>query len=50
MDDFNKALNDFKSKYPNVTSGDLQSFVLGYQAATQNTIKNIKAIKEEKVK
>lgn len=26
-----KALNEFKAKYPQATSGDLQTFVLGLQ-------------------
>lgn len=30
-----EALQDFKRKYPNVNSGDLQSFILGFEAARQ---------------
>ena len=30
------ALQDFQKKYPAVTSGDLQTFVLGYQAAEKD--------------
>ena len=28
-----KALNDFKVKYPTITSGDLQTFILGWSEA-----------------
>ncbi len=28
-----KCLEDFKKQYPQITSGDLQTFVLGFEAA-----------------
>lgn len=28
-----KALRDFKTKYPSVTSADLQTFIIGWQEA-----------------
>jgi len=31
-----KALQDFKTKYPSITSADLQTFVLGWQEAVKN--------------
>ena len=31
-----KALQDFKTKYPNITSADLQTFILGWQEAVKN--------------
>jgi len=30
-----EALKDFRKNYPNVDSSDLQTFILGFQAATQ---------------
>ena len=32
-----KALQDFKTKYPNTTSADLQSFIIGWQEAVKNS-------------
>jgi len=29
-ENLSKALNDFKTKYPNITSGDLQTFIIGW--------------------
>jgi hypothetical protein len=31
-----KALQDFKTKYPSVTSADLQTFIIGWQEAVKN--------------
>jgi len=31
-----KALNDFKEKYPNVTSADLQTFIIGWNEASKD--------------
>ena len=31
-----KALQDFKTKYPSITSADLQTFILGWQEAVKN--------------
>lgn len=31
-----KALQDFKTKYPGATSGDLQTFIIGWQEAVKN--------------
>lgn len=31
-----KALKDFKSQYPNIDSGDLQTFIIGWQTAVKN--------------
>ena len=31
-----KALQDFKTKYPSITSGDLQTFIIGWQEAVKN--------------
>jgi len=31
-----KALQDFKTKYPSATSGDLQTFIIGWQEAVKN--------------
>lgn len=28
-----KALQDFKTKYPNITSADLQTFIIGWNSA-----------------
>lgn len=36
------ALKEFKKKYPSVTSADLQTFILGYQAAEETKDKDIK--------
>lgn len=36
MDKEMEALNKFREQYPNSTSGDLQTFVLGYQAAAKS--------------
>jgi hypothetical protein len=33
VDNLINALNQFKSDYPSITSGDLQSFILGWQSA-----------------
>ena len=33
------ALNEFKKQYPTVTSADLQTFILGWQAA-MNSLNN----------
>jgi len=32
----NEALEAFRTQYPTVTSGDLQAFVLGWQAAEKH--------------
>jgi len=31
-----KALQDFKTKYPSITSADLQTFIIGWQEAVKN--------------
>ena len=31
-----KALQDFKTKYPSVTSADLQTFIIGWHEAVKN--------------
>ena len=31
-----KALRDFKTKYPSITSADLQTFIIGWQEAVKN--------------
>jgi len=31
-----KALQDFKMKYPSITSVDLQTFIIGWQEAVKN--------------
>ena len=31
-----KALEDFKTKHPSITSADLQTFILGWQEAVKN--------------
>ena len=31
-----KALHDFKTKYPSITSADLQTFIIGWQEAVNN--------------
>lgn len=31
-----KALENFKTKYPSVTSADLQAFIIGWQEAIKN--------------
>lgn len=31
-----KALHDFKTKYPSITSADLQTFIIGWQEAVKN--------------
>jgi len=36
--ELNDALREFQKKYPSVTSGDLQTFILGWQAAQSNPI------------
>ena len=36
--ELNDALREFQKKYPSVTSGDLQTFILGLQAAQSNPI------------
>jgi len=36
--ELNDALLEFQKKYPSVTSGDLQTFILGWQAAQSNAI------------
>ena len=33
---FSKALQDFKTKYPSITSADLQTFTIGWQEAIKN--------------
>ena len=33
-----KALQDFKTKYPSVTSADLQTFIIGWQEAVKNCV------------
>jgi hypothetical protein len=30
-----KALQDFKTKYPSITSADLQTFIIGWQEAVK---------------
>ena len=30
------ALQDFKTKYPDITSADLQTFIIGWNAAIKN--------------
>ena len=37
--ELSKALYDFKKKYPSITSADLQTFIIGWQAAL-NTIED----------
>jgi hypothetical protein len=32
-----KALEDFKTKYPSVTSADLQTFIIGWKEAEKNS-------------
>lgn len=32
-EDLQKALTDFRKQYPNITSADLQTFILGWKAA-----------------
>jgi hypothetical protein len=34
-----KALQDFKTKYPNITSADLQTFIIGWQEAEKTVLK-----------
>jgi hypothetical protein len=36
--ELNDALREFQKKYPSVTSGDLQTFILGWQEAQSNPI------------
>jgi hypothetical protein len=36
--ELNDALREFQKKYPSVTSGDLQTFILGWHAAQSNPI------------
>ena len=31
-----KALQDFKTKYPNITNADLQTFIISWQEAVKN--------------
>mgnify|MGYP002398323001 CR=1 FL=1 len=31
-----KALQNFKTKYPSITSADLQTFIIGWQEAVKN--------------
>jgi len=33
-----KALQDFKTKYPSVTSADLQTFIIGWHEAVKNCV------------
>ena len=42
MSKASKALEDFQKQYPMTTSGDLQAFVLGYQAATKDAAETVK--------
>jgi hypothetical protein len=32
------ALQDFKKKYPSITSADMQTFIIGWQEAIKNCI------------
>jgi len=36
-----KALEEFRKKYPSITSADMQTFILGWQAAEKYIINNI---------
>lgn len=33
--DLSKALNEFKKQNPNIDSGDIQTFIIGWQAAVK---------------
>ena len=35
-EELSKALQDFKTKYPSITSADLQTFIIGWQEAVKN--------------
>ena len=39
-EELSKALLDFKAKYPSITSADLQTFVLGWEAASMHRLEN----------
>ena len=41
------ALNEFRTKYPNVDSGDIQTFILGFQAAENSTTETTEVLESD---